>query len=158
MSLPREYLPTRRVDTSWLIQTSEQGEESDVTPLLPQGWHHWGENMSWFLTCSQPMKKRLQTYDVMAAIRVVLPAYLETVVMCLHSLSFAPEHWTGTFSVNSSLSTVLSQTVRVQWPVRPSHPDEALCNFITPCNVKLQLAIIHPFPPRTAQPLPSQYC
>lgn len=94
----------------------------------------------------------------MVAISVVSPANLEAVVMCFHSLPFVPEHGTCPSSVTSPLSTVLNQTVRAQWPGRPSLPKEALSNIITPCNVKLQLAIIHPFPPRTAQPLPSQYC
>lgn len=75
----------------------------------------------------------------------------------LCSPSPAPEHGTSPSSVPSPLSTVLGQAVRVPGPLRPSHPKEALCNFITPCNVKLQLALIHPFPPRTAQPLPPQH-
>lgn len=106
-SFPPAHLPTQHSSSIQPVS-----KEFDVTPLLSQGWHHWRESRRWFLTWSQHVKEMHQPYNGMAAVRVVLPALLDVVVRCLHSLSSAPECGTGPYPVTSPLSSMLSQMVR----------------------------------------------
>lgn len=69
---------------------------------------------------------------VMGCKKRALPAHLDTVVMCSHSLPFAPEHRTGQFSATSPLSSFLSHTIRAPWPDRHSHPNKPPHYFIAP--------------------------